>query len=246
MITLPKIVHFLVKICFIPVYYDRPGRRLTFKFCSTETFIFFLVYLGLLFGLNICGLFAMQSIKEVIIQYFANSNIIDAASALLFGYLMSVLLPYSPLLLARGIPSIPAIFQAGDPKWPRHGAKHIVSWLLCSFGYLIMNASFFSQMLREVDVPLYISSLIYVSPSLQQSLAPLYFVVPILIISAYMEKFISMCKVKAPGKEIQQARRCLEIYEAFESGFGPFFCFVFGVTQLLITFHDYFKSSGGK
>ena len=241
--TVPKVVHFLVKICFIPVYFNPVERRLTFRVCSTETFLFFFIYMGLLSCLNISGFLAMHTVKEVVIEYYNNANIIDAISALLLGFLMSGLLPYSPLLLARGIPSVPAIFQAGDPKWPKHGVKHILSWLLLSSGYFIMNTSFWSQMLKRVDVPVHILSLIYVSPSLQQSLAPLYFVVPILVISAYMEKLIAMCNENAPGKEIQQARRCLEVYKAFESGFGPFFCFVFGVTQILMIFSFFMSFS---
>ena len=78
----------------------------------------------------------------------------------------------------------------------------------------------FSHMLRDVGVPIYV----------------FYFIVPILIILSYIEKLISMCKENAVGEKIQHAGRCIETYKAFESGFGPFLCFVFGVTQLLLIF----------
>ena len=51
-----------------------------------------------------------------------------------------------------------------------------------------------------------------------------------------MEKFVSLCETKDRGKEIPRARRCIELYSAFQEGFGTFFFFVFSVTQLLSIF----------
>jgi hypothetical protein len=64
----------------------------------------------------------------------------------------------------------------------------------------------------------------------------LYWFVPMLLVSTWMEKFISLCQYEAVGKEISHAESCVKTYAKIEKGFGTLFVFYSGMSQLLIIF----------
>ena len=229
-----KVVQFLIKVCFVPVTYDHMEDRYIFSLCSVKTLVFFLIYWGLLLSTYISGTVGAATFNDALIEYAENTNIIDSASSFFFGIFTLGIFAFSPLFLAKGVPFISAIVQASDLRWPRHGAKHILSYIMCAFGLLVVHISVWSMIMKFQDGSKNIFVLPYVAIALNQLLGSLYWMVPLLLLSTWMEKFILLCNLKILGKEIQHTRKCMEMYRSFQSGFGTFFCFLFGVTQLLL------------
>ena len=231
-----RIVQILIKVRFLPLKINHAEQKILFRFCSPVALTFYLVYWGLIICINIVGQLASQKIRYVIEDYFETSNIIDAISLMLFGTLLTVIFPFCPLLLAKGAPSVSSLVLATDLKWPRWGRKFIFSFLLSFSGSMLINISFFSHMLEDVNVSTHVSAVIYVTPLLQHLLASLYWLIPTLLLSTWVEKFIFLCESEAKEEKMKHARKCVDLYTAIESGFGTFFCFLYGVTQLLLIF----------
>ena len=229
-----KLVSLLIKVRFIPVKNDHEKKRVTFKLCSVVTLTCFSIQWGLFILINMPVNIAVQQVWYVVDEYFEKTNIIDAISQFLFGSFIGMLFPFCPIFLAMGLPSIPSISLAIDLNWPRNGVKHVFSFFMIAIGAFLINATFWTNNLEEENVQTHIKVLLYLSPS--NFIAPLYWILPILLVSSWMEKFISLCESNARGKEIPRARRCIELYSAFQEGFGSFFFFVFSVTQLLSIF----------
>ena len=236
MSLISKLVSLLVKIRFIPVNNDRKKDRITFKLCSFVTLTFFIIHFGLFLMINLTIQLAAQTVSHVFMEYWKKTNIIDTISSLLLGPFVSWLFPFCPVFLAKGLPFIPTISLANDLKWPRHGAKHVLSYFLCALGLLAINGTFWSDILKEENTETHIQVLIYISSSFQYLIAPLYLILPTMLVSSWMEKFVSLCEYENDGKEVPRARRCIELYLAFQKGFGTFFLYVFSVTQLLSVF----------
>ena len=231
-----RIVQILIKARFLPLELNHDEQKISFRFWSFNTLTFFLVYWGILLGVYLLGQVASQNINHVIEDYFESSNIIDSISLMLFGTLLTMIFPFCPLFVANGAPSASSLALATDLKWPRHGGKYLLSFLLSCTGSMLINISFFSHMLDGVNVSSQVSAVIYVTPLLQHLLASLYWLIPTLLLSTWVEKFIFLCKSEASEEKIKHARKCIEFYTAIESGFGTFFCFVYGVTQVLLIF----------
>ena len=60
--------------------------------------------------------------------------------------------------------------------------------------------------------------------------------VPALIVSSWMEKFIALCKNTPKGSDVDHAKRCLQLYSDVDKGFGLLFLFSFGMSQVFIIF----------
>jgi hypothetical protein len=229
-----QLVSILLKVRFIPVKIDHQRKRVTIKLCSVVTLTCFIIHWGLFLLINMPVNIAAHQVRYVVVEYFEKTNVIDAISQFLFGSFMGVLFPFCPVFLAMGLPAIPSIALAIDLNWPRNGVKNVFSFFMIAFGAFLINATFWNNNLEEENVQTHIKILLYFSPS--NFIAPLYWILPILLVSSWMEKFISICESNDKGKEIPRARRCIELYTAFQEGFGTFFFFVFSVTQLLSIF----------
>ena len=231
-----KLVSLLIKVKFIPVNNDRKKDRITFKLCSLVTLTFFIIHFGLFLMINLIIQIAAQDVSHIFMENWKKTNIIDTISSLLLGTFVSLIFPFCPVFLAKGLPFIPTISLASDLKWPRHGAKHVLSYILCALGLLAINATFWSDIFKEANVETHIQVLIYIPSSVQYLIAPLYLILPTMLVSSWMEKCVSLCECTAVGKEVPRARRCIELYLAFQKGFGTLFLYVFCVTQLLSVF----------
>ena len=61
----------------------------------------------------------------------------------------------------------------------------------------------------------------------------LYWMLPSMIVSSCIEKFISCCQCKASRQTVMHAAKCLQKYADLYEGFAFYVAFVFGVPQLL-------------
>ena len=238
-----KLVNILIKIRFIPVKNDAKNLKITFKLCSMVTFTFFVVHFGASFLSYAIYEQIVSSIRDIVTERMMKYNAIDIASIYAFIFLL-YWFPFCPLFLGHALPSVPTIFRAKDLKWPKHGAKHLAALFLFALGQSAIYAGFWSEALKEKNVPEQTAVLLYILPIALSFGFTSYWVVPALLVSALMDKFIFLCECRAVGKELAHAKRCLELYSAFDCGFGLFFFFVFGVSQVFVIFTLYLTISG--
>jgi hypothetical protein len=153
---------------------------------------------------------------------------------MVFTVLMNFFL-LSPLFLGTALPSVPSFILAMDLKWPRHGAKHIFSAFLYILGVGGSNVFSFANALKGKTMENSISVILFALPVLQSFVLMVFWIVPILIISSLMEKFINICE-EAAGKEVSQTKKCVNNYSAMVNGFGLFLIFNFCISQVFIIF----------
>ena len=230
-----KIVKILFKIRFIPVKNDDTNSKITFKLCSFVTFTFIAVYWGVAFLISAISLQTMFRAQDVVMEGLITKNAIDSASIFAYG-VFQVLFLLCPIFLGHALPSIQTIAQAKDLKWPKHGFKHVASYFLCAFGAIAFVFCDWLEVLKEKNIPDQIPILLCFSQAASQLVFNLYWVAPALLVSAWMQKFTCLCKYRAIGKEVSHAKECIKIYSDFNSGFGTYFFFVFGVSQVFVIF----------
>ena len=240
-----NIVRFLIKICFIPVNYDMIEQKISFRFCSSAFITFFIINYGILLSSNVLLYSTTASIQDKITEYMENLNIIDFISDIIFGLFTSWLAPCCLVLLAKGIPKIEVIALADDLKWPTHGGKHILSLFLCVLGALAPTVALWVMMFDKGNVNISTSEsvLINLIYFVQYVLYGVCWTIPILMVSIWMEKLISMSKDKSPCDEIERAQTCIELYKSFNSGFGSYFLFMFSFTQVSLIFSFFISIS---
>ena len=123
-----KIVKILFKIRFIPVKSDATYSKITFKLCSFVTLTFIAVYFGVYFIFSAILAQVLSRFQHVVIEFYMERNSIDFASGLAYSIIVNLFL-LCPLFLGHALPSIPTIAMAKDLNWPKHGAKHVASFL---------------------------------------------------------------------------------------------------------------------
>jgi hypothetical protein len=227
-----KLVKLLIKILFILI---KKGSGLTFKLCSFVTLSFIAIYWGVPLGVaGVSNCLAFQ-VLDLFLEYIKKENIVDITSMLVLGQFFYLLL-LCPLFLGHAFPSVTSITLAKDLKWPRHGAKHVLSIFLFVIGLGISNVPMFKHIFWDRSVATTIWAPLYLLQITSQIILYLYWFVPMLLVSTWMEKFISLCQYEAVGKEISHAKSCVKTYAKIEKVFGTLFVFYFGMSQLLIIF----------
>ena len=140
------------------------------------------------------------------------------------------------LILGHALPWISSIALAKDLSCPKHGAKHVASYFFCAFGSIVFSVCGTLDTFNGQNVPEKFPVLVCILSATMYLVLNFYWVIPVLLVSSWMEKFICLSEGRAIRKEVLCAKRCLKLYSDFERGFGLFFFFVFGVTQVYVIF----------
>ena len=230
-----KIVNILFKIRFIPVKKDEINTKVLFKLCSIVTLTFIAVYWGLYFLFMALYIEGVSRVQDVMMEFMMRMNAIDNASMFAYGILVNFF-PLCPLFLGHALPSIPTLILAKDLKWPKHGAKYVASIFLCVVGSTMTNAVNLNLAFEEKNVPDQILVLLCIFFASQQLVVNFCWAVPALLVTVWMEKFICLCECKAIENEVKHTNKLFKIYSNFDRGFGKFFFFVFGVSQIFVIF----------
>ena len=72
------------------------------------------------------------------IDDFFGGNIIDLISNFAYGWIVSFVFPFCPLVLGHAVPSIPELALAADVKWPKSGLTYVVSVTLLVAGSIAL------------------------------------------------------------------------------------------------------------
>ena len=211
MSKLSLLVKFLLKVRFIPIRINNNEPKVAFKLCSTVTLTFIAIYWGSIFLLVGVNQLIVHQIWDYIMEYMNKKNMIDMVSIMIYNFLFNTLY-ICPLFLGHAFPSVATIALDKDLKWPRHGTKHILSVVLCAVGSGAANASVFHEIFEGENVPGQSFIPFCIIPIIQVIVMKIYWVVPLLLVSAWMEKLINLCNCKGKENDIMHATRCLRLY----------------------------------
>ena len=218
-----RLLRFLIKIRFIPVEIDEENTKAVFNWC--RSFLYFIVYWGLLV---LCSVLNFSKKQKLMFK----ENVIDTISMYGFGIISVITFPLSPLILAKTLPSAPSVTLDRDLRWPKYGKSFILSFIFAVIG----NILFATGNMADVYEGQYEGPLFIVGPLIQTFLLVSCWITPSLLVSAWMEKFIVLCKQGTTAREVRHAKLCLGLYSDIERGFGYFFFHVFVATQFLSIF----------
>ena len=162
-------------------------------------------------------------------------NSIDMISLWVYMLFVYAVLPFGPLLLAHALPSAPSITMANDLKWPRNGSVFVVSFVFFIIGAYVAYISVCEEAFGEAFLEKSMAIIpIFVVPTLETFVITSCWVIPSLVVSAWMERFIKLCEESSLSGQTKQAELCLSIYSKIEHSFGFFFLYVFGISQFLL------------
>ena len=238
-----KLVKFFILIRFIPV---RVGiAKASFKIFSCNTFIYILLFMGTIYLTCYVKLlsfkdFFMDPSSDLVFK-------ISCAAFLLFLYLP---FPLSPLLVANALPSATAITLAKDLNLPKNIVIFPISVYLSIFGGYLIEMGVWANKNEvlldekengnstdnEKNKVIKEAFLDFILPTIGNSLVVLCWIVPLLLVSTWMEKFIRLCKEDEIENYVAHSKICLDLYKTIQTVFGTFFFFVFSLSQSFVIF----------
>ena len=234
-----KLLKFFIAIRLIPV---KAGvKKASFKLFSCNAFIYCLLFLGTIY-LTLC-------IKIIWLErLFSNEKYpaIYKTTSLVFLLFLYLPFPLSPLFVAQALPSAPNITLAKDLKVPKNSLSFFISVCLPMFGGFLLemennlkdnegltkenqneNNTSASKVIEDVFAH-------YILPIFSNSLINLCWMVPLILVSSWMEKFIKLCQEPDIENHVSHSKYCLGLYCDIQEGFGAFFLFVFSLTQFFV------------
>ena len=235
--SMSRFLKFLIRIKFIPIRIEGEKKpKATFRLFSFSMLIYIICYwviLPMAQWFSQCILF--QEITEAWTEMLANANIIDYISMVGCNFISVIMWPLCPLLLAQALPSAPYLTMNRDLKWPKNGLAFVLSFFLISLGNWFSASCLISEATygKNLKTSTIISGSIL--PFSFMFILACLWMVPSLIFSAWMDKFILLCNKKSflNMKIFEHTKFCLSLYLDIGSGFGFFFLHVFDVTQCM-------------
>ena len=205
-----RFLKFLITIKFIPIQKEGEKKaKATFKLFSITTFIYIIVnwvVAPMAFYFN--GVILFQDITESWTEMMANSNIIDNISMLGFNFISFITWPLVPLLLAQALPSVPYLTMTRDLKWPKNGLAFVISFFLLLLGSWLSASCLTSEATNGKNIKTSTIVLGSILPFCFMSVLVCFWIVPSLIFSAWMDKFILLCNKKSSMKILEHTKFC--------------------------------------
>ena len=122
-------------------------------------------------------------------------------------------------------------------KIPKSGWKILASVILFPFSMLFIKFSWYSDVLKTTDYPLYQKIItVFIIPLLIVFWFSICWSLPTLIVSSWIGKFIELCRGITRFNDISDVENCIKIYFTIGKGFGMYFLYVFGVSQIFAIF----------
>ena len=201
-----KLVHFFVKICFLPITYKE--ENIDFKFWSWRSLVFLLyTYVPNL------------TIFLVVHYYTGSSFMISNPNTLVIiisvaGNICTYSYNLMPLIIASGLKGLDKKVITENHNWPKEGYKMLVA----SLSLVLGNIAFLFSNPQLSSVP----TVAFVSFVIMNILFTLYFTFPSLMISILFENFNIKCKL---ALDILDFKNCIKIYRDLEESLRTsFFC----------------------
>ena len=237
-----QFLNFLFFARLIPVKLSRNKSSISYKLCSCETFTFILIswgVLSMLHGTNIY--FSLKKQEEN--EKYGDGNPIDTVVFYFHNLFIFLVFPLCPLVLSKSLTRIGKMSMANDLKWPKNGIQIMWSCCFLVIGKIVSECVYWNtvkmgQTLRFV--------LTFFVPFVQGVFLSFTWLLPPLIVSSLMQKFVSLCfEEKQDGNAILHAENCLKKYITMKNGFGCYFLLFYNVTQFLTIFALFLTISHG-
>ena len=154
---------------------------------------------------------------------------------------MMMLYPFYPIVVLKNIESVPVeIINANDLRFPKHGTKFIIVFLVSVISYFCQSLATIYAYLQTIEADTWLW-VIYTSG--QFLFIILYFAtqLPIFFMLVWIEKCTQICKNSEHGSSlIENTQKCLDNYNCLQECFGLGFFLIFCSCQLF-TFVNFFN-----
>ena len=112
--------------------------------------------------------------------------------------------------------------MAQDLEWPRSTGKHVCAFFFFAIGNML------TTFLMIGGIPLTtMACLLIPLGCLSVDIVFLYMTIPMILVSAWVEKFIMICEAKNEKNKTVHTKRCLDLFVTLNKALGTFFAFVF-------------------
>ena len=230
---------FLVKILAIPVKTDPDYTNAKFKLFSLKTIAFCVIYYGAFLGYVLNMMFQVEFIKDYMNIATELYNPFDIISAYIFFALVGLASPISLLFVASAFPKINQISMTSDLKTPKYLQTIMLSLCTLMCGSLSICLGF----LFELHPRLFVYSLttritnIFFVPCICSCFSGICGITSVTVVASWITHVMDIFNSNAPKKqEVSWARNCLDLYQKLDKHLGPFFLFLFSVTQVMWVF----------
>ena len=236
MTRISRLVRCLAKLNLIPVRIVGEDK-ISFCLFSMESILCFLMILGVF----IVSLFLEYVVghMQLYIDLLSKMNTVDMLSLWSMTWILFLIFPFAPFFLGYSLAAVPQLSLAYDLNWPKCGKKYLWSSLFSELGFIGIFHTFWIEVNKDVNQDPVIGQFVlaYMIPNVRNAAVVLVWLVPFILISSLLDKFMTICKNISTENVVDETKKCLQIYSAIDKGFGPFFLYVFFNTQLLIIFY---------
>jgi hypothetical protein len=211
-------------IRFVPVEIYSDNSKVTFKLFSCIMLSCISILWGPLFLTLGAGEIVGRKIEELTDENIKKYNVVDEVARSPLKLFVIFVFPMCPIALGKALCSVPTIARDKDLKWPRNGAQLIISCCLFVIGSLLCdNACYVEKTTKLNAAKIFI---IYLLPLFIYIMVTMSWMLPSLIVSSCIQKFVHLSQHKASQQPITDAKKCLKKYADLYKGFGSYFVFV--------------------
>ena len=239
--NMSKFIEILVKLDYLPLKREKHGKC-GFRFWSIETLIAFLLYVGCFIVFYfLCTFFFWKSIPSPEL-FMATFGLTDSLTHFGFSISNFLLFPFIPLILGQAASHVPEISMDKHLPWPRIGWKVILCEAFTWLGYLLNMAPnyihFGKEAFKQNDFAIYLSVMFV---AILTTYIVFCFLLSQIIIFSWLDhlgNMVDSCSV------LDQARKCLDLYQKLDKALGTYFFFIFAAQQFAWIFSLYLSLSG--
>ena len=229
-----KLLKFFIQIRFFPVEVD--NNKISYKMCSFNVFLYILMYIGTSYIILI--------LRLIFVTDFVTMDMVGVGYIFLIAFYLFV--PFFPLIISKIVPLVPAITFAHDLRYPKMLPRFFISTSLIMLSGIFTEGLYtytFWNIKGAVSLTFQ-----FILNIVGHSLATLCWMIPLVLVSVWIEKFIKYCSERDIDKPANHSIECLERFSAFHDGFRMYYYVVYRLSQFfmilaLTLFYKYFVVS---
>ena len=228
-----KLLKFLIQIRFIPVDIN----KISFNMFSFNALLYILLY--------ILTSHIILVVRIIFLPEIGTQACITIENQFLLAFYLFV--PFIPLIISKILPQVPTITLAHDLKYPKMLTRFCISTSLIMLSGIFTDGiySYYCYYYKDAVVLMIFEFIINI---LGHSLATLCWMIPLFLVSVWVEKFINYCSDTDIDNPANHAKECLKHFSAFHDGFRMYYYVVYRLSQFfmilaLTLFYKYFVVS---
>ena len=215
-----KLLKFFIQIRFFPVEVD--NNKISYKMCSFNVLLYILMYIGTSYIILI--------LRLIFVTDFVTMDMVGVGYIFLIAFYLFV--PFFPLIISKIVPLVPAITFAHDLRYPKMLPRFFISTSLIMLSGIFTEGLYtytFWNIKGAVSLTFQ-----FILNIVGHSLATLCWMIPLVLVSVWIEKFIKYCSERDIDKPANHSIECLERFSAFHDGSRMYFYAVYRISQFFM------------